>query len=425
MNSAQLSKYVLEGQLDDILVRVYGRDALDKTKQRILSLCERYIFAFDPQCEVVLVSAPGRTEIGGNHTDHQRGRVLAAAIDMDVLVLAGKNDTSIARVRSDGYLIKDVDLQETSVQADEIHTSEALIRGVSSKFMAAGYASGGFDAMIHSNVLQGSGLSSSASFEVALASVLNHLFNQASIDMPTIAKIGQSAENEYFKKPCGLMDQMTSAVGGFVAIDFFDESLPEVQKIDFAFERSGYTLCIIDTGESHADLSDEYAAMPREMKSIANYFDKEVLSEVDPNRFFADINSLRKCAGDRAVLRALHFFQETDRVLEEIDTLTSGDFAAFLELVVDSGRSSYMYLQNVLKPGSVTEQGLGLALALSESYLKGRGAWRVHGGGLAGTIQAIVKNEDLAGYRRLMEDTFGQGSCHSLKIRKDGAIRII
>jgi galactokinase len=251
------------------------------------------------------------------------------------------------------------------------------------------------------------------------------LFNQASIDMPTIAKIGQSAENEYFKKPCGLMDQMTSAVGGFVAIDFFDESLPEVQKIDFAFERSGYTLCIIDTGESHADLSDEYAAMPREMKSIANYFDKEVLSEVDPNRFFADINSLRKCAGDRAVLRALHFFQETDRVLEEIDTLTSGDFAAFLELVVDSGRSSYMYLQNVLKPGSVTEQGLGLALALSESYLKGRGAWRVHGGGLAGTIQAIVKNEDLAGYRRLMEDTFGQGSCHSLKIRKDGAIRII
>jgi len=424
MTSADLMQSLQNGELDEKLIDIYGIESLSKTKQRIFTLCERFEAEFDPHAEVLLCSAPGRTEIGGNHTDHQRGRVLAAAVNLDVLALAAQNKLPIARIRSDGYLIKDVDLDDTDVHESEKFTSEALIRGVSAGFRALDFKTAGFDAVFTSNVLKGSGLSSSAAFEVALGTVFNHLFNAASIDAKIIAKIGQAAENIYFQKPCGLMDQMTSAVGGFVGIDFFDSNQAEVQPVDFAFERSGYALCIVDTGGSHEDLSDEYADMPHDMKTVANYFEKEVLSEVEPSRFFAEIAKLRPIAGDRAILRAMHFFQETDRVVEEIETLSSDDFDGFLELMIDSGRSSYMYLQNVLNPKSDI-QGLGLALALSESYLKGRGAWRVHGGGLAGTIQAIVKQEDLSGYRRMIEEVFGKGSCHILRVRKEGGIRII
>jgi galactokinase len=424
MNSERLIEELEAGRLDEKLNAIYGNANLTLTKQRIFALCERFASQFDPLLDVILISAPGRTEIGGNHTDHQHGRVLAAAVDMDVLALAAKNGTSIVRCRSDGYVINDIDTEDMEVHEHEVFTSDALIRGVSAGMRALDYLSDGMDAVFTSTVLKGSGLSSSAAFEVALCTLFNHLFNEAAIPPSTIAKIAQAAENIYFQKPCGLMDQMTSATGGMIGIDFFDQNHAEVQKIDFDFTRSGYTLCIVDTGVSHADLSNEYASMPAEMKSVAHYFDKEVLSEVDPNRFFAEIFKLRPLVGDRAILRALHFFQETERVLEEIETLSTGDFDAFLELIVDSGRSSYMYLQNVNQPDS-REQGLGLALALSESYLKGRGAWRVHGGGLAGTIQAIVKNEDLNGYRRMIEEAFAKGSCHIMRIRQQGAIRIV
>jgi galactokinase len=423
MTSEELIRYVQDGELDVPLVEIYGIENLAKSKQRIIALCERFETEFDPHSEVLLCSAPGRTEVGGNHTDHQRGRVLAAAVNMDVLVLAAKNNRSIARLRSDGYPIKDVDLTDPDVRESEKSTSEALIRGLSAGFEALDYKTGGYDAVLTSNVLNGSGLSSSAAFEVAVATVLNHLFNEGAIPAHVIAKIAQASENIYFGKPCGLMDQMTSAVGGLVGIDFYDPLEAQVQQIDFDFAASGHSLCIVDTGISHADLSDEYATMPDEMKSIAAYFGKEVLSEVDPNRFFAQIANLRPLTGDRAILRAMHFFSETDRVVEEIETLHANDFNGFLELMIDSGRSSYMYLQNVIDPRSDV-QGLGLALALSESYLKGRGGWRVHGGGLAGTIQAIVKNEDLNGYRRMIEEVFGKGSCHVLRIRRQGAIKI-
>ena len=423
MTSQELLRVIQNGALDERLIEIYGIEQLAKTKQRIFTMCERYAAEFDPLADVLLCSAPGRSEIGGNHTDHQRGRVLAAAVNMDVLVLAAKNNLPIARVRSDGYLVKDVDLDDTDIHESEKWTPEALIRGVSAGFRALDFKTGGFDAIVASNVLKGSGLSSSASFEVALGTVVNHLFNAAAVDAQIIAKIGQAAENIYFDKPCGLMDQLISAVGGFVAIDFYDPNQTEVTRIDFDFDRSGYALCIVDTGGSHEDLSDAYADMPREMKAVAAYYQKEVLSEVEPGRFFTDIAKLRPLVGDRAILRAMHFFQETDRVVEEIETLNSNDFSEFLQLMIESGRSSYMYLQNVLNPKSM-DQGLGLALALSESYLKGRGGWRVHGGGLAGTIQVIVKSEDLSGYRHMIEDVFGKDSCHILRIRKEGGIRI-
>jgi galactokinase len=424
MNSGKLMEELQHGTLDERLIEIYGVENLSKTKQRIFSLCERFESEFDPLSDVLLFSAPGRTEIGGNHTDHQRGRVLAAAVSMDVLALAAKNNSSLARCRSDGFIIKDIDLSDTNMHESEKFSSESLIRGVSASMRALDYKTEGFDAVFNSTVLKGSGISSSAAFEVALGTMFNHLFNEASIAPEMIAKIGQAAENIFFGKPCGLMDQMASAVGGFVGIDFFDPNHAEVQKIDFDFADSGYTLCIVDTGGSHEDLSDEYASFPTDMKKVARYFEKEVLSEVEPSRFFAEIATLRPLVGDRAILRAMHFFQETDRVLEEIETLSSNDFDAFLELIIDSGRSSYMYLQNVVLPHSL-QQGLGLALALSESYLKGRGGWRVHGGGLAGTIQVIIKNEDLAGYRRMIEDVFSKGSCHVMRIRSEGGIRIV
>lgn len=425
MNSQQLLTEVQFGKYDPTLIRLYGEERLIQAKQRILELCEGFSTLFNPNADVVLISAPGRTEVGGNHTDHQRGRVLAAAVHMDVLCLASRNASSIVSIRSDGFEIQDVDLNDLGIRESEKFTSESLIRGVASRLSQLGFSIGGFDCVIHSTVLKGSGISSSAAFEVALGSIFNHLFNQAGIDAPTIAKIGQYAENVHFGKPCGLMDQMASAVGGFVAIDFFDKENPDVKKISFDFKNSGYSLCIVDTGSSHADLSDEYAGFPIEMKAVARCFGQEVLSEVQPGRFFNDIPRLRAEVGDRAVLRALHFFQETDRVLLEVDALSCGDFDAFLDLIIESGRSSYMYLQNVFVPGQTRQQSLALALSLSESYLKGRGAWRVHGGGLAGTIQAIVKNEDLPGYCAMMEDVFAKGSCHVMRLRDEGGYRII
>ena len=369
-------------------------------------------------------SAPGRTEVGGNHTDHQRGRILAAAVDLDTVAAVRKNGTGIIRVRSEGYPLCSVDLSDWRPVTAEQNTTAALVRGVAARFADLGCPVEGFDAYVMSTVLPGSGLSSSAAFEVLLGTVVNALFFNHRLTAPEIAMVGQYAENVYFGKPCGLMDQMASAVGGLVTIDFADSQNPVVKPVKYDFAASGHVLCIIDTHASHADLTDEYAAVPAEMKSVASHFGCEVLSEVPRERFYRDIPVLRQKCGDRAVLRAIHFFDEDRRVESQVAALERGDFDTFLELIKESGRSSYMYLQNVLVKGSATHQDVGVALALCQALLNGRGGFRVHGGGFAGTVQAFVPLDLLEEFRSGMDAALGQGSCHVLSIRPEGGVEL-
>ena len=365
-------------------------------------------------------SAPGRTEIGGNHTDHQHGRVLAAAVDLDTRAAVRRNGTNTIRVQSQGYPLCCVELSELEPVAAEQNSTAALIRGVAARFAQLGCPVQGFDAYVMSTVLPGSGLSSSAAFEVLMGTVINALFFENTLTAPQIAMLGQYAENVYFGKPCGLMDQMASSVGGLVAIDFADPAKPEIRSVGFDFSACGHALCIIDTHASHADLTDEYAAVPEEMKAVAAYFGANVLTQVPEGDFYAAIPALRKACGDRAVLRAIHFYEENVRVLRQVAALEQGDFPAFLELVKQSGRSSYMYLQNVIVSGSRAHQDVALALAMCEKYLNGRGAFRVHGGGFAGTVQAFVPCDMLEDFRLAMDRVLGQGSCHVLSIRQLG-----
>ena len=369
-------------------------------------------------------SAPGRTEIGGNHTDHQQGRVLAAAVDLDTRAAVRENGTDTIRVLSEGYPLYSVDLNDLEPKKTEINTTAALIRGVAARFAQLGCEARGFDAYVVSTVLPGSGLSSSAAFEVLMGTIINALFFDGRATAPQIAAIGQYAENVYFGKPCGLMDQMASSVGGLVAIDFRDPEAPAVQKVAFDFSASGHALCIIDTRASHADLTDEYAAVPAEMKAVAAHFGCEVLTQVPENDFYAAVPALRASCGDRAVLRAIHFYEENSRVRGQAAALERGDFDAFLELVKESGRSSYMYLQNVIVSGSKAHQDVALTLALCEKYLQGRGAFRVHGGGFAGTVQAFVPVDLLGMFRKEIENVLGQGSCHVLSIRSEGGVEL-
>ena len=369
-------------------------------------------------------SAPGRTEIGGNHTDHQRGWVLAAAVDLDTKAAVRPNGTNVIRILSEGYPLCHVDLSAPAPQKEEENTTAALVRGVAARFMELGCPVRGFDAYIMSTVLPGSGLSSSAAFEVLMGTVLNELFHNGGCSPAEIAKIGQYAENVYFGKPCGLMDQMACAVGGLVAIDFADREDPAVRALAIDFSAWGHALCIIDTHASHADLTEEYAAVPGEMKAVAVYFGCQVLSQVPPERVFAEIPALRRACGDRAVLRALHFYGEDQRVTDQCAALERGDFEGFLALVKESGRSSFQYLQNVLVSGSKACQDVALTLALCEYYLRGRGACRVHGGGFAGTVQAFVPLELLEEFRQGMDAVLGQGSCHVLAIRAEGGTEL-
>ena len=366
-------------------------------------------------------SAPGRTEIGGNHTDHQRGRVLAGAVDLDTRSAVAVTGTDVVRVMSQGHGLCEVSLTDVSPRAEEQNTTAALIRGVAARFMELGCPVRGFDAYIMSTVLPGSGLSSSAAFEVLLGTVVNCLFFDGRLSPEEIAQIGQYAENVYFGKPCGLMDQMTSAVGGLVTIDFAAGTVSPL-AVDFA--AWGHALCIIDTHASHADLTEEYAAVPGEMKAVAEQLGKNVLSEVNEDAFYAQIPTLRQTCGDRAVLRAIHFFEENRRVNAQCQALERGDFQAFLSLVKESGRSSYMYLQNVLVSGSRVHQDVALALALCEKLLAGRGAFRVHGGGFAGTVQAFVPHEILKEFRGGVDGVLGQGSCRVLSFRREGGIEL-
>ena len=370
-------------------------------------------------------SAPGRTEIGGNHTDHQRGRVLAAAVNLDTLAAVRPNETCVIRIQSQGYPLCTVDLTELTPQPAEINTTPALIRGVAARFTQVGCAVGGFDAYVESTVLPGSGLSSSAAFEVLVGTIINHLFFAGKVSQPEIAQIGQYAENVFFGKPCGLMDQTASAVGGLVTIDFLDKENPRIRSVDFDFSACGHALCIIDTQASHADLTDEYAAITRELKSICAHFGKEVLTQVSQEDFMAALPALRESCSDRAVMRAMHFYRENARVPQQVAALEQGDFPEFLRLVGESGYSSYMYLQNVIPAGYKQQQDVAVSLALCEHYLNGQGAFRVHGGGFAGTVQAFVPFALLETFRTGIDGVLGEGACHVLSIRAQGGVEII
>ena len=370
-------------------------------------------------------SAPGRTEIGGNHTDHQRGRVLAGAVNLDTVAAVRVNGTNTIRIQSKGYPMSVVDLSNLEPVAEEINSTPALIRGVAARFVQMGCEVKGFDAYCESTVLPGSGLSSSAAFEVLIGTIVNGLFFDAKVSQPEIAMIGQYAENVFFGKPCGLMDQTASAVGNLVTIDFFDKDHPVIEPVDFDFASCGHALCIIDSGADHADLTDEYAAVPGEIKAVAAWFGKEVLTQIDEAEFYANIPALRKACGDRAVMRAIHFYQENARVPLQVAALRSGDFDTFLSLVKQSGYSSYMYLQNVIPAGYKQHQDVAVALALCEHYLAGRGAYRVHGGGFAGTVQAFVPYDILDAFVAGLDGALGQGACHVLNIRPQGGVEMV
>lgn len=370
-------------------------------------------------------SAPGRTEIGGNHTDHQHGCVLAAAVDLDIFGAAAKNDSHIIRIFSEGYGMEEISLDDLEVKKEEINTTASLIRGVASKITQMGYTLGGLDMYTVSNVLKGSGISSSAAYEVLVGTVINALYCENKLTPVEIAQIGQYAENVYFGKMSGLMDQTASSVGGVVAIDFRDNTNPIVRKLDFDFTKAGYALCIIDSGADHADLSDEYSAIPMEMRQVAAHFGKEVLREVALADFLTDMAAVREKAGDRATLRAYHFLKDNQRAIDEAAALEAGDFDKFLSLVKESGYSSFMYLQNVYVSGSVQHQEVAYALAACEAALAGKGAYRVHGGGFAGTIQAFVPQEMLAGFVEQMEKAVGKGRCHVLSIRPAGGTELM
>ncbi len=377
------------------------------------------------KADVTFFSAPGRTEVGGNHTDHNHGCVLAAAVNLDIVATSAKNDDNVVRLKSAEYPNTDIiDLSDLSAQDNEREKAASLIRGVCARCKELGYKIGGFNAYTATQVLKGSGLSSSAAFEVVLVTIISHLYNDGAIDPVTAAQIAQYAENVYFGKPSGLMDQTASSVGGFTAIDFHDPKNPVLEKVDFDIEKQGYALCIVDTGGNHADLTGDYAAIPVEMKAVAKLLGAEVLRDVDEKAFWKQIGSLREKVGDRAVLRAMHFFSDNWIAQEEARVLKAGDFDAFKELIITSGRSSATRLQNVFACSNPSEQGLSLALAVSEKLLAGKGAWRVHGGGFAGTIQAFVPLDMLEEYRQEIEAVFGKGTCHILSIRNAGGVQV-
>ena len=369
-------------------------------------------------------SAPGRTEIGGNHTDHQRGRVLAAAVNLDTVAAVRVNGTNIIRIQSKGYPMSVVDLDNLTPVESEINSTPALIRGVAARFVQLGCKVEGFDAYCESTVLPGSGLSSSAAYEVLIGTILNCLFFDQKLTAIEIALVGQYAENVFFGKPCGLMDQMASSVGGMIFIDFEDPKAPVVEKIDFVFASADHALCIIDTGADHADLTDEYAAVPGELKALCNILGEGELRSIPKMDFYSNIQRLREEVGDRAVLRAIHVYDENQRVKLQKKALQAGDFASFLSYVTESGLSSWRYLQNVIPAGRKEKQEVAFALTIAEKLLNGRGACRIHGGGFAGTIQAFVPNDLLEEFKNGIESVLGEGSCYVLSIRPQGGVEM-
>lgn len=394
----------------------------NRARARMLSLVETFVETFSPADTqpLYLCSVPGRTEIGGNHTDHQHGQVLCAAVDCDLLACAVPNDLPVVRLRSEGYESMDIDLTDLRPHEEERGTSAALVRGVAAGIGDAGFPVSGFDVCVTSDIPAGSGLSSSAAFEVLMGSLFNRFCCGSKLEPLQIARIGQFAEQVYFGKPSGLMDQTACALGGVLSIDFADPKQPMVESVSCDLTKFGYTLCIVNTGSCHADLTEDYAAIPHEMGRIAAHFGANVLREVPEETVRESIPALRQAYGDRAVLRALHFYEENRRADTEADALSMDDFPAFLRLVNESGNSSVLSLQNI-HTGNPNEQSVALALALGRELLGGDGAIRVHGGGFAGTVQAFVPTENLSRFKEGMEAVFGEGSCLCLRFRSSGA----
>ena len=426
MNATQMHAALTAGKLNAKLINLYGAENLAAQIARYSAAIEKFAALFGSDREIELFSVSGRSELSGNHTDHNRGCVVAASINLDIIAVASKNNDNRVRIHSEGFTAREVDLLTfTAPRAIIEGTSDELVAGMAAGLRDHGYQVGGFDAYTTSSVLKGSGLSSSAAFEDMIGTIFSHFYNDGRVDNVEIAKLAQYAENVFFGKPCGLMDQVACAVGGIVAIDFADAKNPIIEKIGFDLSDAGYKLCIVNTGGNHADLTADYASVPAEMKALAAHFGKSVLREVDEEDVIQAIPELRKKVGDRAILRALHFYAENKRVAAQKAALENNDLDAFLENVRASGRSSFCYLQNVYTNQNVTEQGISLALCLAERLLNGKkAAWRVHGGGFAGTVQAFVPS-DLAGeYKRTMEAAFGEGSCLALRVRPVGATKV-
>ena len=423
MKIAEIKQTILKGKYDKTFALLYPNN-IDNARKRYIDACDSFLSIFGERDNIRIFSAPGRTEVGGNHTDHQHGRVLAGSVNLDVIAIVSENSDNIIRIKSKGYNVDPVDLNDLDAKESEYGKTSALIRGCASSFKNEGYKIGGFDAFTTSDVLGGSGLSSSAAYEVLICNILNGLFNDSLVNRVDIAKFSQRAEREFFGKPCGLLDQMASSQGGFTAIDFKDPDTPIVEKIDFDIASHGYTLCVIDTHGDHADLTNDYADITIECREISNYFNKDFLREVNIDEFYSSIEDLREKFGDRAVLRAIHFFNEDSRAEEQKLALKHNDFEHFLDLVNESGDSSYKYLQNVYSTSNVKAQGLCLALAITERFLKGDGASRVHGGGFAGTIQCYIPTDRIDQFSKTIDAVFGRGSCSILTIRPIGGCEI-
>lgn len=409
---------------DEMLAKLYGEDAVQSQKVRYEKAQKEFAEIYGTSDNIQVFSAPGRTEVGGNHTDHNRGCVLAASVDLDVIAFVVPTDSTVISITSEGFPRDDIDISDLSVKHNETNTSAALIRGVAAGFAKNGYKIGGFNAYTTSNVLKGSGISSSAAFEVLVGNILSSLYNDSKVNSIEIAQIAQLSENLYFGKPSGLLDQMASSVGGFITIDFKDPSTPLIEEIKYDFAASGYSLCIVDTKGNHANLTHEYAAIPVEMKSVAEFFGKNELRDITRDMLWDSITEVRTKCGDRAVARAFHFFDENEKVVRESDALKNGDIDTFLKEVNASGNSSFKYLQNIFSVSDPREEGVVLGLYTAERILNGRGACRVHGGGFAGTIQAFVPNDILDYFVNEMEYLFGKRSCHKLYIRPIGGTKV-
>ena len=424
-NVKKLKEALKEGKYNQLLKDIYVDESVLAYQQ------ERYIKALESfekiygEKEVEIYSAPGRSEVGGNHTDHQYGKVLATSINLDAIAIVAPKEEAVIDLKSEGYDCIQVDLDHLDKNDVKEGSSESLIAGVAFKLKEEGYKIGGFEAYVTSDVLNGAGMSSSAAFEVLIGNILSGLYNDMKISPVFLAQAGQFAENEFFGKPCGLMDQMASSVGGLINIDFEDPKNPKIKKVEVDFEEYGHSLCIVDTKGSHADLTDDYAAIPEEMKEVAGFFDKAVLREVDKDDFYLNLPKIREILGDRAVLRAMHLFEENKRVDEQVKALEDGDFETFKKLIKESGNSSFKYLQNVYSNHDLNNQSVSIGLAMSDISLGDRGVSRVHGGGFAGTIQAFVPNDIVGMYKKNMEHVFGEGACHVLKVRPYGGMKVL
>lgn len=425
MQTIEAKAMVESGVLDDKFMELYVDSAgLAYQKKRYIKAIEEFENNFMSR-EISIFSAPGRSEIVGNHTDHQRGKVLATSVNLDAIAIVSKIEDDVVQVVSEGFDYITISLSDLSYREDEKETSNALVKGVMASLKNMNYNIGGFQAYITSNVLTGAGLSSSAAFETIIGTIVSNLYNNGGIDNIAIAVAGKNAENIYFGKPCGLMDQMACAVGGMVAIDFADAALPEVKQINIDLNKYGYSMCITDTKGSHADLTDEYATIPKEMKEVAECLGKEVLAEVESEVFYCNISNIRNKLGDRAVLRAIHFIEENKRVARAVEALKAENIESFLAQIKASGASSFQYLQNVYSITDIMHQNISVALAVSDSILEEDGVSRVHGGGFAGTIQAFVKNDLVEDYRNKMDKIFGSGACTIIKIRNVGGVQIL